>query len=164
MIQILLFFFFLNDTATTEIYTLPLHDALPISLCTQQTSRDHEDCPGREDCAVRARCDVSRRIDIRPAVEWALVDGLHRATGLRRLSCRCTRVRQIDATAGDGIAAGAERANCSNGYSAPRLRHSRGLHPQATRCAEAQPDRKSTRLNSSHSQISYAVFCLKKKN
>src|SRR2546430_10516844 len=27
-----------------------------------------------------------------------------------------------------------------------------------------QQDRKSTRLNSSHSQISYAVFCLKKKN
>src|SRR2546427_4101969 len=29
--------------------------------------------------------------------------------------------------------------------------------------AKANPDRKSTRLNSSHSQISYAVFCLKKK-
>src|SRR2546428_7274777 len=29
---------------------------------------------------------------------------------------------------------------------------------------EAKPDRKSTRLNSSHDQISYAVFCLKKKN
>src|SRR2546427_1955899 len=29
--------------------------------------------------------------------------------------------------------------------------------------ADAVPDRKSTRLNSSHSQISYAVFCLKKK-
>src|SRR2546430_6806651 len=29
---------------------------------------------------------------------------------------------------------------------------------------EVIPDRKSTRLNSSHSQISYAVFCLKKKN
>src|SRR2546427_6971614 len=28
----------------------------------------------------------------------------------------------------------------------------------------SNPDRKSTRLNSSHSQISYAVFCLKKKN
>src|SRR2546430_15428156 len=28
---------------------------------------------------------------------------------------------------------------------------------------QTQPDRKSTRLNSSHSQISYAVFCLKKK-
>src|SRR6266581_9483440 len=26
------FFFFFNDTATTEIYTLPLHDALPISI------------------------------------------------------------------------------------------------------------------------------------
>src|SRR2546428_9208654 len=29
---------------------------------------------------------------------------------------------------------------------------------------DSQPDRKSTRLNSSHDQISYAVFCLKKKN
>src|SRR2546430_5062678 len=29
---------------------------------------------------------------------------------------------------------------------------------------DLRPDRKSTRLNSSHSQISYAVFCLKKKN
>src|SRR5690242_21074246 len=28
------FFFFFNDTATTEIYTLSLHDALPISLAT----------------------------------------------------------------------------------------------------------------------------------
>src|SRR5688572_31456724 len=34
-----------------------------------------------------------------------------------------------------------------------------------TKCSEVAPglDRKSTRLNSSHSQISYAVFCLKKK-
>src|SRR2546430_10407103 len=32
------------------------------------------------------------------------------------------------------------------------------------RLVEAVEDRKSTRLNSSHSQISYAVFCLKKKN
>src|SRR3712207_8188774 len=30
--------------------------------------------------------------------------------------------------------------------------------------ARLQPDRKSTRLNSSHANISYAVFCLKKKN
>src|SRR2546427_3604171 len=36
----------------------------------------------------------------------------------------------------------------------------RGLDSHAL---EAEPDRKSTRLNSSHSQISYAVFCLKKK-
>src|SRR2546430_11890297 len=31
-------------------------------------------------------------------------------------------------------------------------------------CLPLKPDRKSTRLNSSHSQISYAVFCLKKKH
>src|SRR3712207_7260819 len=35
------------------------------------------------------------------------------------------------------------------------------LHPHAARLAQ---DRKSTRLNSSHANISYAVFCLKKKN
>src|SRR6266567_5884187 len=36
-------------------------------------------------------------------------------------------------------------------------------HPVTGAAAEAPGDRKSTRLNSSHSQISYAVFCLKKK-
>src|SRR2546430_7990474 len=35
--------------------------------------------------------------------------------------------------------------------------------PVAAMQHESRPDRKSTRLNSSHSQISYAVFCLKKK-
>src|SRR2546430_17688753 len=38
-----------------------------------------------------------------------------------------------------------------------------GLHFIGTDFASAGEDRKSTRLNSSHSQISYAVFCLKKK-
>src|SRR5260370_39409917 len=33
----LLYFFFFNDTATTEIYTLSLHDALPISWIDQRT-------------------------------------------------------------------------------------------------------------------------------
>src|SRR5438270_7399326 len=75
-----MFFFFFNDTATTEIYTLSLHDALPISL------------PGR------------------------------RGIGPTYSGSRAGAIRQ----------------------SSPR-------------------DRKSTRLNSSHSQISYAVFCLKKK-
>src|SRR2546430_12609880 len=37
-----------------------------------------------------------------------------------------------------------------------------GNHSART-CAACSEDRKSTRLNSSHSQISYAVFCLKKK-
>src|SRR2546430_6668810 len=48
-------------------------------------------------------------------------------------------------------------------------RHGRGAvvdaepRPHAQECVDRETDRKSTRLNSSHSQISYAVFCLKKK-
>src|SRR2546430_6890730 len=37
------------------------------------------------------------------------------------------------------------------------------VRPGPTSCKPPRKDRKSTRLNSSHSQISYAVFCLKKK-
>src|SRR5258708_27198263 len=82
-------FFFFNDTATTEIYTLSLHDALPIWA--------------RRDSATAWRCSAA----------WRLV--CTTATSARSTSER-----------GDG-------------------------------------DRKSTRLNSSHQIISYAVFCLKKK-
>src|SRR3989442_11005187 len=39
----------------------------------------------------------------------------------------------------------------------------RGAADRAAACRSATPDRKSTRLNSSHVRISYAVFCLKKK-
>src|SRR2546430_13117724 len=89
--SVLLIFFFFNDTATTEIYTLSLHDALPISLGAHREADDD------------------------------------RAFGLRRVH-HCKRVR---GKLGLGV------------------------------CLAL--DRKSTRLNSSHSQISYAVFCLKKK-
>src|SRR2546430_5462744 len=83
------FFFFFNDTATTEIYTLSLHDALPIL--------NH---------LFIGRLKVPRFVEY--IVGWQQ----HLAL----------------------------------------LKH------------DAPPaDRKSTRLNSSHSQISYAVFCLKKK-
>src|SRR5256885_16869325 len=75
--------FFFNDTATTEIYTLSLHDALPISYLVDQ---------------IRERMDF-------------------------------VRTRQA-------------------------IRRMTEKYPQ---------DRKSTRLNSSHLVISYAVFCLKKK-
>src|SRR2546427_2099446 len=80
-------FFFFNDTATTEIYTLSLHDALPIS-------------------------DV-------------LVSDLEMPD--------------------------------KGGYWL--IGQVRTLSPEQG----GTTDRKSTRLNSSHSQISYAVFCLKKK-
>src|SRR5690349_22804229 len=83
-------FFFFNDTTTTEIYTLSLHDALPISTP-----------PGRH----------------------------HRPRARAR---------------------------------ARRHRHHRHRHRPATP-ASCRRDRKSTRLNSSHVEISYAVFCLKKK-
>src|SRR5258708_36312360 len=86
-----LFFFFFNDTATTEIYTLSLHDALPIY--------------------VRAA---------------AL-----RAFFLYRL--------------------------------APRDKGAVGIAVAAVEGLALLGDRKSTRLNSSHQIISYAVFCLKKK-
>src|SRR5260370_9916221 len=39
-----MFFFFFNDTATTEIYTLSLHDALPISIVNLCAARLHLDC------------------------------------------------------------------------------------------------------------------------
>src|SRR5690242_21520833 len=80
-------FFFFNDTPTTEIYTLSLHDALPISRTADSI-------------------DGSRRFIF------------------------------VHAPAGGASA-----------------RHA----------TLAQGDRKSTRMNSSHMSISYAVFCLKKK-
>src|SRR5439155_14662173 len=42
--------------------------------------------------------------------------------------------------------------------------HGRKATQESSRGATSRPDRKSTRLNSSHVAISYAVFCLKKKN
>src|SRR5690606_40717395 len=84
--------FFFTNTAPPDIYTLSLHDALPISAQS----------PGRRCCCTRGA---------RPVL---------RIPGRRQ---------------------GAEQ-------------HQR-------RCARR--DRKSTRLNSSHVKISYAVFCLKKK-
>src|SRR3712207_7788244 len=93
-------FFFFNDTATTEIYTLSLHDALPIWLRSKTL-------PGS-----------IFRFQIR-----STSSGRKRRTGAGP-PCRCT----------------CEKKNSSPGI-----------------------DRKSTRLNSSHANISYAVFCLKKK-
>src|SRR5258705_9165544 len=94
-------FFFFNDTATTEIYTLSLHDALPIS---------------------------SRRSDADRFSRHA-ADGLRAWIGTR-----------------------GKRA-----WRDPRVGRVQKPGPAF------ELDRKSTRLNSSHLGISYAVFCLKKK-
>src|SRR5256885_11640820 len=99
------FFFFFNDTATTEIYTLSLHDALPICSSPGQVGSPERgpDDGGGEDTRW-----------------WPSVSGSRCCAPWPRTSHFCA------ATA-------------------------------------APADRKSTRLNSSHLVISYAVFCLKKK-
>src|SRR5947209_10825745 len=89
-------FFFFNATPPTAIYTLSLHDALPISAFGRETRR----------------CDLRDR-----------------------------RTRRVHRGQTPGF----------------RTAHRRGT------MAGGSLDRKSTRLNSSHANISYAVFCLKKK-
>src|SRR3712207_7033313 len=92
-------FFFFNDTATTEIYTLSLHDALPIFEL--------------------------------------LVGEVERAAA---------QLGRVAVLVDDELAGLGDPAVAAVGRRAGRQ------------------DRKSTRLNSSHANISYAVFCLKKKN
>src|SRR5258707_3011076 len=101
------FFFFFNDTATTEIYTLSLHDALPISF----------------QLALRPRSSLTR----------------------------LNRARRFFAGLGGGVLSPAQN---DAGFPCK-------LPPADNSCLTL--DRKSTRLNSSHANISYAVFCLKKK-
>src|SRR3712207_8330472 len=97
-----MYVFFFNDTATTEIYTLSLHDALPISI------RSSFAAPRSEQASAHRKAErVPERQKIRVSP------------------------------------------------SAPSI--------AAAMASTSSIDRKSTRLNSSHANISYAVFCLKKK-
>src|SRR3989449_11766722 len=72
MNHFILVFFFFNDTATTEIYTLSLHDALPICRCGPR-SADHR-WPAHGDRAP-ARAQWDRAAD---ALDAAVGDGVHR--------------------------------------------------------------------------------------
>src|SRR6266536_6620224 len=59
-------FFFFNDTATTEIYTLSLHDALPISRCRRPRSRPRR-CARSVPCPARSEehtSELQSRVDI----------------------------------------------------------------------------------------------------
>src|SRR5258705_3021791 len=64
---------------------------------------------------------------------------------------------------GRRIAVGYSKANVVSIYDAEDARHLADLQVGAGTMEVSQVDRKSTRLNSSHLGISYAVFCLKKK-
>src|SRR2546422_5835574 len=76
------FFFFFNDTATTEIYTLSLHDALPISYIAGGLELS-EAVSGARAAAERARAMV----DGSP-LPLALVDGEGRVQQLNEAGCR----------------------------------------------------------------------------
>src|SRR3712207_7443425 len=102
------FIILFNDTATTEIYTLSLHDALPIS----------------EDGLLRRSYWVGHLLP---------------KQGLNRLTATAQR---------GGFEPPTPESYRRDGF------RSRRLSPL---------DRKSTRLKSSYANISYAVFCLKKK-
>src|SRR2546426_11140450 len=73
LVHALLIFFFFNDTATTEIYTLSLHDALPISARAE---------PGEQDRRLHLRARHRERPVDRP--ERGATDGDRRMPGDRR--------------------------------------------------------------------------------
>src|SRR3712207_7614905 len=82
----------------------------------------------------------------------------------------CIRVKDIDKLAVElleldrGNAAEVERALAGSATRTVRLQQNRPVYlVYFTLEVAANGDRKSTRLNSSHANISYAVFCLKKK-
>src|SRR2546422_1190846 len=101
----MLAFFFYNYPATTEISTLSLHDALPISRAMAEAAGD--------------------------TTYFCVADGEGNAV---------SGIQSINSAWGSGVTAGDTGILLNN-----------------------RIDRKSTRLNSSHGYISYAVFCLKKK-
>src|SRR2546428_7621403 len=78
-----------------------------------------------------------------------------------------TLFRSLPTDPGHGLGAGRGAAGEPGGdLVGPGPVHRRGAGAGLTWAARSSPDgadRKSTRLNSSHDQISYAVFCLKKK-
>src|SRR5947199_8211462 len=75
------FFFFFNHTATTEIYTLSLHDALPICRC-RRTAHPPASGPSRSACRPR------RAAGLRPARRFRSEEHTFELQSLRHLVCR----------------------------------------------------------------------------
>src|SRR5207249_6896114 len=74
-----------------------------------------------------------------------------------------TLFRSVGTVEGDDVLQGAQTAVVHEGRLEPDIAQLRHLEPAAVAVLTRDLDRKSTRLNSSHVSISYAVFCLKKK-
>src|SRR2546427_12023574 len=74
------FFFFFNDTATTEIYTLSLHDALPISRGAEPGLDPPRPAARRERARRRAARDVRRGAAVAPGGRRAPRRGAARGT------------------------------------------------------------------------------------
>src|SRR5947207_7293184 len=86
------------------------------------------------------------------------------ATG--RCVSRSKGVAMTSQPTDDSVPQGADRGTSPGGLSSPQLTRRGALRkrrPYRPRRDRGRLDRKSTRLNSSHTVISYAVFCLKKK-
>src|SRR2546429_1551751 len=84
----------------------------------------------------------------------------------RRRHTRCSRDWSSDVCSSDLAAGGGERAQGARSGALPPgqvPRREAGTPQRPSRGCIRSEDRKSTRLNSSHGYISYAVFCLKKK-
>src|SRR3990172_2133422 len=137
--------FFFNGTATTEIYTLSLHDALPISSsrrspphCARSSSTTASSCSCR---AKRRSEEHTSELQSRLHLVCRLLFFL-----MVRRPPRSTLFPYT--TLFRSLRQGARRRT------APAARVPRHRAARAGRSA----DRKSTRLNSSHGYISYAVF------
>src|SRR3712207_7671874 len=84
-------------------------------------------------------------------------------TTLFRSDVTRIRIVEVGVTATDGRFSAVERGRHASAGCIARRRRCRD-HGLVRRADEVSTDRKSTRLNSSRANISYAVFCLKKKN
>src|ERR1035441_879481 len=87
-------FFFFNDTATTEIYTLSLHDALPIyHLATEYSSDTHQPCSEKtQSSGFRDSDGRGARTDVRDPLSELSVN---RVDVLGRSSIHVTTVPQL---------------------------------------------------------------------
>src|SRR5580698_9645288 len=175
------FFFFFNDTATTEIYTLSLHDALPI--CRGAGGRgDHRRRAGAGDAGSPARRGTDRKSTRLNSSHMSISYAVFcLKKKIWRPAASSTRSR-FASRWGAGrccvflLLIRRPRRSTLFPYTTLFRSARRGQHrrpPEAVlplravgeqlQAGALQLDRKSTRLNSSHMSISYAVFCLKKK-